>query len=354
MSQEMDDLQYALRHYWRQYRGRIVVVVVVLLFLWAGGSMFYKVDADSRGVVLRLGEYSQTTTSGLHFKLPWPIDKAYTVPVAKVQSLEFGYQTVAAGRRTQYAPSGEGDNTMARMLTADLNLAHVEWAVLYRIGDPKDYLFKVGGERGSDPPTNARELISDVSEAVMRRIVGDVSVDSVITIGREQIAADAKIEMQKMLNGFESGIRIVTVKLQSATPPDPVKDAFDAVNRSKQVKERVVNEAKGERNKRIPAARGLRDRAIAEAEGYALRIKQEAEGQVNAFLSKLTEYEKAAEITKVRLYLEAMEVILDQVDEKIVIDESVKGMLPLLHVGMGDTEMTQPGGVSRGRKGGVR
>ena len=175
---------------------------------------------------------------------------------------------------------------MARMLTADLNLAHVEWVVQYRIKNPEHYLFKIGGGRRGNPVSNAHDLIGDVSEAVMRRITGDASVDSVITIGREQIASDAKEEMQQMLDGFEAGIRIEGVKLQSATPPEPVKDAFDAVNRAKQSKERVVNEAKGERNRLIPAARGKRDRAIAEAEGYALRVKMEAQGRANAFLSR--------------------------------------------------------------------
>jgi membrane protease subunit HflK len=160
--------------------------------------------------------------------------------------------------------------------------------------------------------------------------------------------------MQVTLDGFEAGIKIVGVKLQSATPPDPVKDAFDAVNRAKQSKERVVNEAKGERNRLIPAARGQKDRAIAEAEGYALRVLMEAEGRTNAFLSKLKEYEKAPEITRTRLYLEAMEQILMNVDEKIIIDESIKGMLPLLQLGFGES-MPPPGeSRKRARKGGSR
>jgi membrane protease subunit HflK len=354
MAKEMEDLQYALRHYWRQYRGAIILVAVVLVVLWAAGSMFYKVGADSRGVVLRLGKPLEPTPPGLHMKAPWPIDVVYTVPVEKVQSLELGYRTVEAGRRTRYAPTGDDQRTMARMLTADLNLAHVEWVVQYRIGDANQYLFKIGGERGESPLKNARDLISDTAEAVMRQIVGDVSVDSVITIGREKIAADAKVEMQKMLDSFESGITVVAVKLQSATPPEPVKDAFDEVNRAKQMKEKKVNDAKGKRNAQIPRARGQRDRMIAEAEGYALRVTMTAEGQANAFLSRLAEYDKAREITKVRLYLEAMEEIFAQVEEKIIIDESVTGLLPLLHLNAGGGGVAQGGSVRGGRKGGVR
>lgn len=352
MSQELDDLQFALRHYWQRYGGRMVLVVVLLVVGRVSWSMFYTVGPDSRGMVLRLGEPLEPTLPGLHFKAPWPIDRVFTVPVEKVQSVEFGYRTASAGRRTQYAPTNEDQQMMARMLTADLNLAHVEWVVQYRTSDPHHYLFKIGGDRRTSPATNARDLIRDVSEAVMRRIVGDVSVDSVITTGREQIAKDAKAEMQKMLDDFESGITIVGVKLQSATPPGPVKDAFDAVNRAKQTKERVVNEAKGERNALIPAARGQRDRMIAEAEGYALRVTRAAQGHANAFLAKLAEFDKAPEITKVRLYLEAMEDILQQVDEVTVIDESVRGMVPLLHLDAGGAGAQRP--VARNLKGGGR
>ncbi|UCE61536.1 MAG: FtsH protease activity modulator HflK [Phycisphaerales bacterium] len=354
MSQEYDDLQYVLQHYWQRYRKRIIAIVVILLVLWASGSTFYKVEADSEGVVLRLGKLAKTTPPGLHFKLPWPIDVAYTVPVNKVQSEEFGYRTLKPGVRTQYARGTEADKTMARMLTADLNLAHVEWVVLYQIKDSEDFLFKIGGERRSSPVRNAQELIRNVSEAVMRRIIGDVSADSVITIGREKIGSDAKVEMQQMLDSFEAGIKVVAVKLQTAAPPDPVKDAFDAVNRAKQSKERVVNEAKGERNRLVPAARGARDRAIAEAEGYAVRIEKDARGRANAFLSKLAEYEKAPEVTRMRLYIEAMEGVLAQVSEKIIIDRSVQGMLPLLNLDAGTTMAPSAGLSKQGQKGGGR
>jgi len=354
MTQEFDELQETFRRYGKQYRLRIVAAVVVVLVFWASGSMFYKVEADSEAVVLRLGKLAKRTPPGLHFKLPWPIDKAFTVPVEKVQPLEFGFQAAGTGRNKQYAAPREEDNSMARMLTGDLNLAHVTWVVLYRVKNPEHYLFKIGGDRGDSPERNARDLIRDVSEAVMRRITGDTSVDSVITIGREQIADDAKEEMQQMLDGFDAGIEVVAVKLQSATPPEPVKDAFDAVNRAKQSKERVVNEAKGERNRLVPEARGKRDRAIAEAQGYAVRVKKEAQGRTNAFLAKLTEYKKAPDITKMRLYLEAMEQILTQVDEKIVIDESVRGILPLLDLGTSGAALPKTGSAAGGQKGGGR
>jgi membrane protease subunit HflK len=305
-------------------------------------------------VVLRLGRYSRTTGPGLRFKLPWPIDKVYKVPVAKVQSMEFGRRTLTAGRRTQYAPVTEEDRTVARMLTADLNLAHVPWVVQYQIKDARDYLFRIGGERGADAAENARDLIGDVAEAVIRRITGDRSVDSVITIGRDEIADLAQEEMQTMLDRFQAGIVVRDVKLKGVAPPDPVKDAFDAVDRAKQNKKKVVNEAKGERNRLIPAARGKRDRAVAEAEGYALRVQKEAEGKAKAFLAKLAEFDKAPEITRTRLYLEAMEEVLAQVDEKIVIDESVKGLLPLLHLDAGNAGTKRAAPSLPVRRGGVQ
>ena len=167
----------------------------------------------------------------------------------------------------------------------------------------------------------------------MNVLIGDASIDEVITIGRDQIASDAKVGIQDMLNKFETGVKVVTVKLQSATPPDEVKDAFDAVNRAKQNKEQVINEARGERNRQIPAARGKRDQAISEAQGYRERVVKATTGRVNAFLAQLAEYEKAPEVTRTRLYLATMEEILAAVDSKIIIDESVRGLLPFLNLG---------------------
>ncbi|MFQ5425247.1 MAG: FtsH protease activity modulator HflK [Phycisphaerae bacterium] len=332
MDPEFEDIQIQLSRIWRLYHRRIYAVLILLVLLWASSSVCYKVGPYSEGVVLRMGEFSKSTPPGLQFKLPWPIDAVYTVPVKRVQSIEFGYRTEEPGRVTRYARQTAEQQTLARMLTADLNLAHVEWVVQYRVRDARKYLFKIGGDPNADADVNARLLIHNVSEAVMRRIIGDVSVDSVITTGREQIGADAKLEMQQMLDGYESGIEVVNVKLQSATPPEKVKDAFDAVNRAKQMKEKVVNDAKGERNRLIPEARGKRDRTIAEAEGYELRRTKKATGQATAFLAQLVEYEKAPEVTKTRLYIETLEAVLREVNDKIIIDESVEGMLPILNL----------------------
>jgi membrane protease subunit HflK len=319
---------------WRYRRVIAVVAVVALVVLVLSGSVFYSVPADSEAVVLRFGRYARSAEPGLRTKLPWPIESAYVVPVQRVRTLEFGFETLEPGQRTRYAAETDEHLQTARMLTGDLNLAHVEWIVQYRIKNARDYLFNIGGGRpGERLGTPVAETIRDVSEAVMRRLVGDASVDEVITIAREEIAAQAKLQTQKMLDGFGAGVRVVTVKLQAATPPESVKDAFDEVNRARQRKERVVNEAEGERNRQVPAARGRRDQAISEAEGYRERVVMQATGQANAFLSRLAEFEKAPEITRKRLYLEAMQDILTQVEGKLVVDESIRSLLPLLEMG---------------------
>ncbi|MCA9144064.1 MAG: FtsH protease activity modulator HflK [Planctomycetales bacterium] len=318
-----------------------------LMLMLGAWSMVYRVEASDEGVVLRFGKQVTTVPPGLHIKFPWPIDTVYQVPVQRIQTLEFGFETEQAGRQTQFAPQTADDLEVAEMLTGDLNLGHVEWIVQYRIKDPMQYLFKVGSTESIDTsvlPSGSRgdvnpavpDTIRDVSESVMRKLVGDSSIDFVLTIGREQLAKEAEDLIQEELDGFEAGVDIVTVKLQTTSPPTvAVQDAFQAVDRSRQKKEQVVNEAIGERNSKIPAARGARDQAIAEAEGYENRVILETTGEVNAFLAKLAEYEKAPEITRKRLYLEAMEVILATAGGKTIIDESVQGVLPLLNLDQG-------------------
>jgi len=318
-------------------------------------TSFYRVDASEQGVVLRFGAHVRTVEPGLQMKLPFPIESVYTVPVRSIQSEEFGFQTVSPGRSTVYARKTSEMQDVADMLTGDLNLSHVEWIVQYRIDDPYKSLFNAGGDDGNWPDLRTLtksginpaipDTIRDVSETVMRKLVGDRSVDSVLTLGREEIAAAAKRDIQKMLDGYEIGVAIVTVKLQTTAPPDSVKDAFQEVNRARQNKERVVNQAEGERNRQIPAARGKRDQMISEAEGYQEKVILETKGLVSAFESKLAEYEKAREITRKRLYLEAMEEVLSSVGQKTIIDDSVNQMLPILNV-----NSAPPTNPLRGRK----
>ena len=329
--------------------GLLAIIIVAELF-----TCFYRIDASDEGVVLRFGQHVRTSPPGLHMKWPWPIESVYKVPVQRIQTLEFGFKTEQAGRRTQYAPLSAAQLDVSEMLTGDLNLAQVEWIVQYRVSHPVKYLFEMGDVEyisrnqlpsgvWSDPNPAVPDTIRDVSESVLRKLVGDRSVDAVLTAGREEIAADAKLEIQRMLDSYDAGIQIVTVKLQSTSPPEDVKDAFQEVNRARQNKERVVNEAEGERNRQIPAAEGKRDQAISEAEGYADRIVMETKGEIQAFLAKLEEYEKAPDVTKTRLYLESMEEVLTGVGEKTIIDESVQGVLPLLNLDRGSSTVSPLG-----------
>lgn len=319
--------------------GFLLVFGLIALLVY---TSFYRVDASAEGVVLRFGKQVRTVSPGLQMKLPWPIESVYTVPVMTIQSLEFGFQTVSAERKTVYAKRSNELDDVADMLTGDLNLAHVEWIVQYRISDSYKSLFNVGGDAGgyymqrltkSGINPAIPDTIRDVSETVMRKLVGDRSVDSALTMGREEIANEAKRSIQEMLNEYDIGVQIVTVKLQTTSPPNSVKDAFQEVNRARQNKERVVNEAEGERNRLIPAARGRRDQLISEAEGYRELKVLETQGLISAFDSKLAEYEKAPEITKQRLYLEAMQEVLSSVGSKTIIDDSVNQMLPILNIG---------------------
>ena len=330
-------------------KGALLLAFVAIAFLLY--TCFYRVDASDQGVVLRFGKHVRTVETGLQLKLPWPIESVYTVPVKRVQSEEFGFQTVEAGRSTLYAKKSNRMLEVADMLTGDLNLAHVEWIVQYRISDPYKSLFHLGGDDsglwsssiqlqrltqdGINPAIP--DTIQDVSESVMRKLVGDRSVDAVLTLGREEIAAKAKIDIQTMLDEFDAGVDIVMVKLQTTSPPEPVKDAFQEVNRARQNKERVVNQAEGERNRQIPAARGKRDQLISEAEGYKANVTQETVGLISAFNAKLAEYEKAPDVTRQRLYLEAMQEVLGNVGGKTIVDESLNQMLPILNLNNGSS-----------------
>jgi modulator of FtsH protease HflK len=339
---------------WDQIGKRIGLVMTglaVAVVLLAGWSSFYRVEASDKGVVLRFGRQIATVPPGLHMKMPWPIDTVYLVPVQRIQSLEFGFETSQAGRKTVFASQTTDDLEVAEMLTGDLNLGHVEWVVQYRVKDPMKFLFKVGSTGNvdqsvlpsgmtSDVNPAVPDTISDVSESVMRKLVGDSSIDYVLTIGREQLAIEAEQLIQAELDSFEAGVEIITVKLQTTSPPtEAVQEAFQDVNRARQKKEQVVNEAQGERNSLIPAARGAKDKAIAEAEGYQNRVVLETTGQISAFLAQLAEYDKAPDVTRKRLYLEAMEEVLSQAGSMTIIDESVRGVLPLLNL---DQETSQP------------
>jgi membrane protease subunit HflK len=298
---------------------RIVFVIVVIIVLASG---LYSVGADEIGVVQRFGKYVRQTSPGLHIKVPFGIETVGKVKVKKVFKEEFGFRTLKADIRTTYSPKRFLDESL--MLTGDLNVAEVEWIVQYRIRDPYKYLFKI-----KDPVATLRPM----SEAVVRRVVGDRNVTDVLTKGRIEIADAVQSGLQELLDQFDSGLQIVTVKLQDVNPPEPVRPAFNEVNRAKQDKEKMINEAWEDYNKRIPRAVGEAEQMIAEAEGYALRRVNRAMGDVALFNQVYREYRLAPDVTRRRLYLETMGEVLPMINEIFIVDEKQEAILPLLDLG---------------------
>lgn len=303
------------------------VAALVILLLIVAWTAIYTVPAESEGVVLRFGRFTKKVSPGLHFKLPLGIDSVDLVPVKRQLKQEFGFGTPGAGNPWQASGPREW-NSEKSMVTGDLNAALVEWVIQYRIEQPEKYLFKV---------RNADGTLRDASESVMREVVGDRTVDEVITIGRQEIESEALLKLQKLVGSYDMGIRIDQVQLKNVNPPERVQGSFNEVNKAQQEKERAINIANGEYNKSIPRARGQADQSISAAEGYAQQRVNEAMGDISAFNALLAEYLKAPEVTRQRLYLETMAEILPRISNKIVVDENTTGVLPLLNLGGADT-----------------
>ena len=311
--------------------GRIkaVAAIVGLLVLLVTG--YYQIEPDAVGVVQRFGKYVRTTEPGPHLKIPFWIERVTKVPVQRQLKEEFGFETVAADVRSQFRTSPERAQE-SLMLTGDLNVAVVEWIVQYRIRDPKLYLFHL---------RNVRHTFRDMSEAAMRQVVGDHSVDEVLTIGRESIALKAKEELQRLCDLYKNGIEVQQLVLQDVNPPDLVKPAFNEVNQAIQEKERAINEAWAEYNKAVPKAKGEAEQAVRAAEGYALERVNNAEGDAKRFDAVYEEYRKAPKVTKKRIYLETLRELLPRLRKKVVLDEKARGVLPLLQLD-GKLEAVKP------------
>jgi modulator of FtsH protease HflK len=296
-----------------------LLVVGALFFVWTG---FYTVPAESEGVILRFGRFSHVAPSGLHFKLPLGIDSSEIVPVKRQLKVEFGFGTENATAPFQAGPASEFAEVKA-MVTGDLNAAVVEWVIQYRIERADHYLFNV---------RNPDETLRDVSESVMREVVGDRTVDEVITIGRQEVEDEALQKLRTVVNSYHMGLKVDQVQLKNVNPPEKVQASFNEVNQAQQERERAINIANGEYNKEVPRARGKAAQTIRAAEGYAKQRVNEAEGEVAAFNALLAEYSKAPEVTRRRLYLETMADVLPKVKNKVIVSDDVKGMLPILNL----------------------
>ncbi|HDJ23168.1 MAG TPA: FtsH protease activity modulator HflK [Candidatus Aminicenantes bacterium] len=298
---------------------KYVLLGVVILILLIGS--IYQIRPEEVGIILRFGKFIRTTDPGLHFKLPLGIEKLIKVPVQRQLKMEFGFRTRKAGIRSEYAVTPDALKE-AVMLTGDLNVAVVDWIVQYKIKNPYNYLFKI-----RDVDSTFRYM----NEAVVRKVVGNHSVDEVITIGRAKIALQAKEELQKLCDDYEIGLEISQLIFQDVNPPDQVKPSFNEVNEALQEKERKINEAWAEYNQEIPKAKGEAEQTIRKAEGYAMERVNRAQGEAQRFKAIYREYARAPLVTRKRLYLEAIEEILPKIKRKIIIDELQKNMMPLFN-----------------------
>ncbi len=288
----------------------VFVSLTVLITL----TSFYSVDQDEVGIVRRFGRYNRTTSPGLHWKLPFKIEQLDKVKVKRVFKEEFGFRTSQPGIRTQYASKAYDDESL--MLTGDLNVLDVSWIVQFRIHDPVNVLFDV-----RDP----LQTVRDLSEAVMREVIGDYSVNEAITTRKNEINLEVRQKLQALLNKYQSGI----------LPPERVKASFNEVNEAEQEREKMVNEAWEAYNKVIPKARGQAEKTIREAEGYALARVNKAQGDAAKFLETWNAYKDAKDVTRRRLYLETLEDIIPRAGKIFVFEPKANSVLPLLKLNEG-------------------
>ena len=291
---------------------------LVLFGVIAVWTSYYTVPAESEGVVLRFGRYLDTVQAGLHFKVPFGIDEVSIVPTRRQLKMEFGFSTPGHTFLSQRGGEPEREKSM---VTGDLNAALVEWVVQFRIHDPKQFLFDV---------RNPEQTLRDLSEAAMREVIGDRTVDEVITIGRQEIEISALARLQALVKLYQIGIVVDQVQLKNVNPPQAVQASFNEVNKAQQDRENMINIANGEYNKAVPKARGEAESAIQAAEGYRFKRINEAEGDIASFNAVLEQYSKAPQITRTRLYLETMADVLPQAGQKIIVDDSLRQWLQLL------------------------
>jgi membrane protease subunit HflK len=303
-----------------EYWKLIVTLLLLVIILWAS---IFQISTEEVGVITRFGKYVRQVEPGLNFKIPFAED-VYKVPVERQQKQEFGFRTVRAGINTEYSESSSAKDE-SLMLTGDLNLAEVQWVVQYRIDDAYKNLFKV---------RNPQSTLRIISEAAMRQIVGDRTVNEVLTVGRTEIGSKLQELIQQICREYSMGIKIDQVVLQDVNPPEPVKAAFNAVNEAQQEKETLINRAKSEYNKVIPKARGQAEETIQQAEGYATERINNADGEAARFTALYNEFVKAPEVTKRRIYLETMSKVIPEIGNVIITDQKGNNVLPLLQMQM--------------------
>lgn len=315
----------------RRFRIIFLAGLVIVAAAAALLTMVYTVQPEEQAVVKRFGAVIKTTGPGLHFKFPFWIDTVQYVATERVLKEEFGFRTASVGGPTRYDERALPDESL--MLSGDLNIIDVEWVVQYRIADPIKFLYRM-----RDPVGTLR----DISESVMRRIVGNHLGSEILTTARVNIANTSRDEIQDAMELYQTGIHIVTVELQNVVPPQAVRPAFNEVNEARQEQERMINEANKQANEAIPRAKGQANRTVAEAQGYAAERTNQAMGEAARFRSILAEYKAAPEVTRRRMYLEALSEILPEVGSVLVMEEGANTPLPLLHLRDGQIQEVKP------------
>jgi len=288
---------------------KYILILAVLVWLLSG---IYIVDPAERGVVLRFGAFQTSTTQGPHWHIPYPIESVYKVNVEQVRATEIGF------RNSQNSYSG-GVSSESLMLTKDENMVDVNLAVQYKIVDAKAFLFNV---------YQPELTLSHVVQSVIRQVVGDNTMDHVLTTGRDQISQEVKSASQALLNDYGVGLMITAVTMQDAQPPIQVKASFDDVVKAREDEQRYINEARAYANDIVPKARGASQRIMAEAEAYKSQVVSKSEGEAYRFTQILTEYLKAPEVTRERLYRETLEDVLSSTN-KVIVDSSSNSLMYL-------------------------
>lgn len=308
--------------------GGALLILLFIVLLMIGYSVFFTIESGSVGVVQRFGKFVRIAEPGPNFKWPFGIEKVTKVSQERVYKEEFGFQSNRNDYGGRYTAASDTES-VALMLTGDLNVAVVPWIVQYRIKDPYSYLFKVKDPNG---------LLRDLAESSMRLVVGDRSINEVIS-KRDEIAVEAQQVLQQELDKAETGITIVTVEMKKTNVPEPVQPSFNEVNQATQEKEKLIYQANEDYNKAIPAAKGEAERTIKAAEGYALDRINRAKGDAARFKDLYAEYAKAKDVTKRRLYLESLQELLPKINRKYIVDANQKNLLPLLNLGKNGGEL---------------
>ena len=286
------------------------IILAVLLWLLSG---IYIIDPAERGVVLRFGAFQNSTSQGPHWHIPYPIETVYKVNVERIRATEIGFRNI---QNSSYSGAVSSESLM---LTKDENMVDVKLAVQYKIADAQAYLFNV---------FNPELTLSHVVQSVIRQVVGDNTMDHVLTTGREQVAQEVKRHSQALLNEYNTGLIITAVTMQDAQPPIQVKASFDDVVKAREDEQRYINEAKAYANDIVPKARGASQRLIAEAEAYKSQVVSKSEGEAYRFTKILTEYLKAPVVTKERLYRETLEEVLGSTS-KVIVDSNSNSLMYL-------------------------